>query len=114
MSNVAEAVDGGFKTCLLHIVVTVSPVPAGFGTVCTCKALLFVLHVGVLVQMASMSRAPFSCFAHRTPPSAMMLSVVGDTFADIVCRPVEKLPSWGTVSWLATASNRGHELTCLI
>lgn len=29
---------------------------------------------------------------------ASVISVVGDTFADIVCRPVEKLPSWGQVS----------------
>lgn len=28
----------------------------------------------------------------------MIISVLGDTFADIVCRPLEQLPTWGTVS----------------
>ncbi|CAN0485564.1 unnamed protein product, partial [Laminaria digitata] len=34
----------------------------------------------------------------RPAGTTMVLSVLGDTFADIVCLPLESLPTWGTDS----------------
>lgn len=31
----------------------------------------------------------------------MLVSVLGDTFADVVCRPLEHLPDWGKVREVA-------------
>eukprot|EP00903_Cladosiphon_okamuranus_P011105 g10481.t1 len=40
-------------------------------------------------------RGALSTLARSSPPGGMIVSVLGDTFADVVCRPLENLPDWG-------------------
>lgn len=43
-------------------------------------------------------RGALSTLARSRPAGGMVVSVLGDTFADVVCRPLESLPDWGKVS----------------
>lgn len=42
-------------------------------------------------------RGALSTLARGRAAGGMVVSVLGDTFADVVCRPLERLPAWGTV-----------------
>ncbi|CAM9953205.1 unnamed protein product, partial [Ectocarpus sp. 8 AP-2014] len=41
-------------------------------------------------------RGALSTLARGRAAGGMVVSVLGDTFADVVCRPLERLPAWGT------------------